>query len=574
MTKRKSDDDAPPQRTAVSSPTTKNCFANRPWLLALVLVATTFVAYQPTWHAGFIWDDDLFITQNRMIQARDGLYRSWFTTEGPDYYPLTRTLRWLQWRAWQNNPAGYHLVNVLLHAANAVLLWMVLQRLKIPGAWLAALVFAVHPVNVATVAWVSEQKTTLSMFFSAVTILLYLRFVEQTQWRWYCLSLVAYSLALLSKIAVVTLPAVMLGCVWWLHGKWRWRDFVYCGPFFALSLAWGLVSIHVMGLECTAPVGGPLSRIITAGYVPWFYLYKALLPVNLCMIYPRWRIQPAVLSSYLPALLWVGGFALFWWKRGTWGRPPLFALGCFVVMLFPVLGFFDQRFYEYSLVADHWEYYSLVAVTALAAAGTVALDRRLRRGEQQVIGLFAGVVVMVLAALSWQRCRVFRNEETLFRDNLLHNPLAWAAHYNLGNALLRAGKTEDAIAQYGEALRIRPDYVEAHYNLGNALLQAGKTEDAIAQYREALRIRPNDAQAQNNLGIALYQTGKRDEAIEQFHQALRINPDYAEAHTNLGTALAQTGKIEEAIAHYQQALRIKPDFPEVQNALARLRAGQ
>ena len=469
------------------------------------------MAYQPTWRAGFLWDDDVLITENRMVQAPDGLYRIWFTTETTtDYYPLTSSFWWLQWRLWGKTPAGYHVVNVLLHAADVVLIWMVLRRLRIPGAWLAALLFAVHPVNVATVAWISEQKNTLSMLFFALSILWYLRFDEENNGWWYGLSLAAFLLALLSKTAPVMLPVVLLGCVWWLRGRLGSRDWLRNTPFFVLSILFGLTTMwfeYNRRSSGVAPrVGGLFSRLALAGLAPWFYLSKAVLPLHLCMIYPKWNPGEWGWSGCLPGIALAGSVALLWWKRDGWGRPLLFGFGYFVLMLFPVLGFFDQGFYRYAMVADHWQYYSIVGVTALAAAGAVALGRRFPRGQPQVIGLVAGLVVMLFVALSRQRCLVFRNQETLFQDNLLHNPLAWAAHCNLG--------------------------------------------------------------------IALARDGRIPEAIEHLQAALRIEPNSAEAHCSLGIVLARDGRMPEAMEHLQAALRIEPDFTEAQNALAQLRAGQ
>src|ERR1017187_4158122 len=205
-------------------------------LIVLIMLA----AYLPALRGGFVWDDYVLITENRMVTASDGLQRLWFTTEAPDYYPLTSSLWWLEWRWWGNRAAGYHVVNVLLHAVNAVLVWLVLRRLKIPGAWLAGLVFALHPVNVATAAWISEQKNTLSMLFFLMAILLYLKSDEEGGWRWYGMSLAAFLLALLSKAAVAMLPVVLLGCIWWRRGKIRWAEVARCLPFFALSLVLGL----------------------------------------------------------------------------------------------------------------------------------------------------------------------------------------------------------------------------------------------------------------------------------------------------------------------------------------------
>ena len=533
---------------------------------ATLIILLTVVAYVPAMRGGFIWDDGLLISENRTVRASDGLYRFWFTTEAPDYYPLAWSLWWLEWRLWGDSTTGYHVVNVLLHAVNAVLVWIILRHLKIPGAWLAGLLFAVHPVNVATVAWISEQKNTLSMLFYAVAILLYLRFDEDGRWRWYGLSLAAFLLALLSKSAVVMLPVVLLGCVWWTRGKVRWKDFLRCGPFFGLSLVLGLVTIwfqyhQALGGYTIRAASFP-SRLAAAGWVPWFYLYKALLPLNLTVIYPKWQIDASRWVSYLPGIILVGCLIVFWWRRKTWGRPLLFGLGYFVVMLFPVLGFFDQGFYQFSLVADHWQYCSIVGAIALSVAAGEMIFRRM--GEQRrCLGTVAGMaVLMVLAVATWRRGHVYADEETLWRDNVAKNPNAWLAHHNLGIALGQAGRIQEAIWHWEQALRIKPDYARTHYNLGIALGQVGKLADAIAHYEQALRIKPDYAEAHNSLGAALWQAGRIQEAIGHYEQALRIKPDYAEAHNNLGTVLAGQGRVSEAIAEYAAALRIKPDYAD------------
>jgi tetratricopeptide (TPR) repeat protein len=576
MTRWKPIDDAPHQQTVVSSPATKTSLAHRPWLLALVLVLVTFAAYTPVWHAGFIWDDAYHITDNRIVKASDGLYRTWFTTEPTDYYPLTWTLWWLEWRLWGDGALGYHIVNVLLHALNAALVWMILQRLKIPGAWLAALVFAIHPVNVATVAWISEQKNTLSMLFYAVAILFYLRFDEENRWRWYGLSLATFLLALFSKSAVVMLPVVLLGCVWWKRGRVRLKDLRHSIPFFVLSLVLGLVTIwfqlnRVLKGGVVRTVGFPF-RLAAAGWAPWFYLYKALLPINLSVFYPKWEINASLWVSYLPGMLLAGCVTLFWWKRQTWGRPLLFALGYFVTMFFPVLGFFDQGFYQYSLVADHWQYYSIIGIIALIVAAGVTLCRGTGLLRRRIGTVTGAVVLVALGTSTWIRASVYSDAETLWRDTLAKNPNAWVAHDSLGNALLRAGKLQDAIRHYQQALQIKPDYAVAHDNLGNALLQAGRLQDAIRHYQQALQIKPDDAVEHYNLGTALLGLGKIYDAIWHYQQALRVKPDDAEAHENLGNALLQAGKTEEAISHYEQALRLKPDFAEAKTNLARARA--
>jgi tetratricopeptide (TPR) repeat protein len=539
---------------------------------ALLIVALTVSAQFPAMRGGFVFDDSILITNNPLIKASDGLYKFWFTTDAPDYYPLTWSLWWMEWRVWGANATGYHVVNVLLHAINAVLVWMVLRRLKIPGAWLAALVFAIHPVNVATAAWISEQKNTVSMLFCAAAILLYLRFDEEDKWSCYALSLSAFLLALLSKSAVVMLPVVLLACVWWRRGRLRWKDFLASAPFFVLALASGLTTIwfqyhRVLG-KSAIHAGGVLSRLATAGCVPWFYLYKALLPVDLMVVYPRWEIDPSRWVSYVPGTIFAGCLALFWWKRQTWGRPLLFGLGCFVVMLFPVLGFFDQGFYEYSLVADHWQYHSIVAVIALAVAAGLWICRQLGRPGRALGMIVAVVVLLALSVGTWRRSGIYADRVALWRDSVTKNPKAWIAHNNLGYALLQTGELDDAIRHLEEALRLMPDYAGAHYNLGIAFERTGKAREAIGQYEQALQVNPDYAEGHNNLGIVLLRVGESQKAKEQFEQALRIDPDLAEAHNNLGAELDRQGRTQEAIGHFEQAVRAKPDYIEAHNNLA------
>jgi len=560
-------------RLHVDPPTQKRRLKRRPGTFALwsgLTVFITLVSYWPALHGGFVWDDSM-IVQNRMITSSDGLYHFWLTTQAPDYYPLTWSLWWIEWRLWGNNAMGYHAANILLQLANALLVWLVLRRMRIPGSWFAAAVFAIHPVNVATVAWISEQKNTLSMLWYLISILLYLRFDEDARWRWYALSLAAFLLALLSKAAVVMLPVVLLGCLWWRRGRIRRNDVVRVVPFFVLALVLGLVTVwfqshRVLGGHATR-TDSPVTRLVVAGWVPWFYLYKDLWPFNLSVIYPKWQINVLHWVSYLPGIAILGSLALFWWKRNSWGRAPLFGIGYFVVTLFPVLGFFDQGFYGVSLVADHWQYFSMVGIIALAIGTATRIYQQWGQ-----IGRYAGlsvgaVVLVVLGTAARTRSGVYADSRTLWQDTLAKNPGAWLAHNNLGYLFAGEGDLVDAAQHYEEALRLHSEYSAAHNNLGTVLVRNGKLSEAIEHLMRAAQIEPDWSATHNNLGIAFLQAGETEKAIEEFQQAIRYAPDYVEAYENLANALVKMGRKREAIEDYKKATVLSPDFAQAHNNL-------
>jgi len=535
------------------------------------IALVTFIAYAPALRGGFVFDDYNLIVENPLVKANDGLRRFWFTTQAPDYYPLTWSLWWAEWRLWGDKPMGYHVLNVLLHTLNAVLIWFVLRKLAIPGAWWVAVVFAVHPVNVATVAWISEQKNTLSMAFLMFAVLLYLRFETERRSNWYGLSLLAYLLALLSKSAVVMLPVVLLGCVWWSRGRLKWKDCVHLAPYFVLSLGMACVTIWFQGhnvLNNEPPRAASLAnRLAMAGSVPWFYLYKAILPVNLMMVYPQWDIVTSRWVSYLPGVMLAGGLLVLWWNRGTWGKPWLVGLGYFAVMLFPVSGFFDQAFYRFSPVADHWQYYAIVGIIALAVVGLEGLCSHWGERGRQGATVVGVIVLALLVASTWKRARVYADDVTLWQDNVARNPSPWP-YNNLGCAFQRVGRFDDAVKELNQALQLRPDYPEVQCNLGNVLSEVGRVDEAMAHWEKAVQLKPDYARAHYNLGLGLAQSGRLPEAISHWEQAVQFNPNYAEAHYNLGIALEQSGEVTGAIRHYKIALECKPDYAKARKRLA------
>jgi tetratricopeptide (TPR) repeat protein len=480
----------------------------------LAIVALTLLAYWPSLRGPFLWDDGLNVTRNRLVTQPGGLSRIWFSTEPADYYPVTFTVFRAEWLCWGNRPTGYRVVNLLLHIANALLLWRIFRALELRGAWLAALLFALHPVNVATVAWITELKNLLAFAFAGLTALAWVRFDETRRTIWFVAALGAFLLALLSKAAVAPLPFVLLGVTWWRHKRFAWRE---TAPFFALALALGLVAIwfqHHRVLEgSTVRQESFLTRIADAGLAVWFYLWKASVPVNLSLVYPHVR------TGFIPVVVLMLVLVLCW----RHGRGAFFALAGFVAMMFPMLGFFDQGFYAYALVSDHWQYLALPLLVAVVAA-------------RWPIGVAAAVA---LGLLTFARATLYADDAALWRDTLRKNPQAWVAHFNLGLALRDRGDLASAEREYREALRLNPKYAEAHNNLGNLLSKSGRLEEATLHFAVVLRLNPNVSAAHNNLGVALARLGKYEAAAECFREALRLDAGYTEARDNLALALAR-----------------------------------
>ncbi len=510
-------------------------FALKEWFFVIALIAAVFLVYQPVWHAGFIWDDDTFLVDNPLIKQFNGLYQFWFTTNAPDFFPLTSTTLWLEWRLWGANPLGYHAVNVLLHALSAVLIWRVLTHLRMPGAWLAAALFAVHPVNVESVAWITERKNTLAMLFYVTSLLFYLRFEETDRWRWYGMALGAFVLALLSKTAVVPLPIVLLGLAWWQRDRVSSRDVRLTLPFFGIAVLLGLITVwfqsQVIGSEVVR-ADSFWSRLAGAGWAIWFYLYKALLPVNLAFVYPKWQIDATKLLSYVPGLLVLACAAVFLHFRKRWGKAWLFGLGYFVVMLLPVLGFRDIYFMRFSLVADHWQYFSIIGPIGLVAAGITWASDRLKKRNVFLVPAFSAILLLVLGVLTWRQTCNYSDSETLWNMTIARNPACWMAYNNRGIIYKRLGNYRQAIKDYNEAIRLKADLYEAYYDRGIIYGQLGQYQLAIGDYNKAIGLNPDYLEAYNNRGIIYMKIGIYQKALEDFNEAIRLKLDYADAYNN------------------------------------------
>jgi tetratricopeptide (TPR) repeat protein len=562
--------------------------------LALGLVLGTFVAYLPVWHAGLIWDDRSFVVDNPLIRRPDGLIRFWFTTEPEDYYPVTSTMLWAEWRIWGAHPAGYHVVNVALHAGSAVVLWRLLERLKVPGGWLAAALFAVHPVNVESVAWITQRKNTLAMLLYLLSLSSYLRFElgdvraggnagpadERSASppiglpRGYWLSLAVFLLALLSKTSVAPMPIVLLGLIWFLRGTVTRRDVRRIWPFFAAAVVVGLVaawfqSVRAIGSEAVRTDGFG-ARLAGAGWAIWFYLYKAALPIGLSSIYPRWNIDGGAWWAYVPDLGVVALAFACWRSRRAWGRAPLAALGYFVVMLLPVLGFLDIGFMWVSLVADHWQYFAMLGPIALAAS---AWERASRLGGGSGVlpaAVAAGAVLVSFGGLTWNRCGIYRDEGTFWQAALASNPGSWSAHNGLGSVLHERGQSSEAIAHFRKAVELKPDFSTAYYNLGGVLRERGQLDEAMAEFAKAVEIQPDYSTAHYYLGELLRDKGRVDEAIAHLEKAVALHSDYAAAHESLGFLYLRKGQTDKALAHFRSVLVVRPGDAEGHNNLASL----
>ncbi len=539
-------------------------------LPALMLAA--FLVYQPAWKGGLLWDDDGHITAPE-LQSAHGLWRIWSEPgASQQYYPVTHTAFWIQHRLWGDSTQGYHLVSIALHALAAFLAFLILRQLAVPGAILAAVIFALHPVQVESVAWISELKNTLSCVSYLGALFAYLRFDQDRKSRVYVPALALFILALLSKTVTATLPAALLIIFWWQRGRLKWRyDVRPLIPFFAFGAAAGLFTVWmergVIGARGAEFQFSVIERLLIAGRAFWFYLGKLFWPAHLTFIYPRWQIDHSAWWQYLfpaGAAVLIAGL----WLLRKHSRAPLAALLFFGAALFPALGFLNVFSFRFSFVADHFQYIASLGIIALFSAGLAILSQRVK-----IAGRAAALAVLIIAAIlgfsSWKYSHQYVDAPTLYRATIERNPSCWLAYLNLGKLELHNFAIREAMVDLTQALRIKPDLAEAHYDMGLAMQRLDRIDEAAAEYRQALKSKPDFPEAYNNLGIALQEMGRTGEAIPQYEMALRLNPGFAYAHNNLALALQRQGRVEEAIAHYQEALRLKPDYTEARRNLSR-----
>jgi Tfp pilus assembly protein PilF len=598
-------------------------------IAGVVIALATLLAYAPAIRGNFIWDDDYYVSHNRLLLNIDGLQRIWFGVLPqpadyalPQYYPLTYTSFWLEFRLWGLNPAGYHVVNVILHICSALLIWLILKKLSVPGAWLAAAIFALHPINVESVAWIAERKNVLSSLFFLSSLYVYLRYAgiiggapakieslpsdsPQTNQielfklpddpaRLYALTTVLFLCALFSKTVTSSMPAVALLIIWWKRGRISVKDVLPSLPLFVVGFLAGMLTAYMervrVGIALRpqdwiyAPtaLGQFGAKCIIAGRVIWFYLGKLLFPYPLIFNYARWEIHPGnPLEYFFPASVIVVLLVIAL-SRKRLGNGVLVAVVFYLVTLFPAMGFVDVWPMRYSFVADHFVYLSEIGLIALIAA---ILAKYLSRP------VFAGVATVVLAlffGMSFHQGEIYTSLPTLWRDTINKTQQrSWFAMNNYGVWI--RDKSEFPVDPYARldvaerwfkrVIEVKHDHPEARFNLAivaeqrAALAKMAQNDlvpittqpgdyqqQAVDYFLEALKYDPNYIDARYFLGRLYLAMGNENDAVEQFRKIVELRPNHDLAHEELGMIAMQRGKIDEAIAEFYLAVQSSPDW--------------
>ena len=553
---------------AVANPTGGEAFTGRQALGVLALGLLVGVSYIPAalW-GGFVWDDR-GITESKAIHEPSGLWRIWLSPRDvlrweAHYWPVVYTTFWLEHKLWGVIPLGYHVVNVVLHFVNTVLLRRLLGCLAVSGAWVVAAVFAVHPVHVESVAWVIERKDLLSTLFYLAACLTWVRFgaAPRVGSGRYLLTLALFVGGLLCKSIVVTLPAALVLWPWWKQGRVSGADWLRVVPFFAVGL--GIVGADVAFSRLKENVVLDYSmaeRVLIAAHALWFYAGKLLWPVGLAVIYPHWDVGVAdpVAWGYVVAAGAVP--AGLWGLRHRLGRGPLAGVVFFGVTLGPVLGFVDYGYMQFSFAADRYQYLASIGVLA---AGVGAAAYGLGQSRYGALGRWGGasvvlIVLVVLGTLTWRQAGIYRDRLTFYSHIVSHNPTARSAQYNLGTALLDAQRPEEALAAFRLATEQRPDHVKAHTNTGMALMRLGRTDEAATSLRRALAINPRHGISILNLAAVEMRRGRHGEALALYQRLVEVEPRRAAAHAGMSIALRNLGRTDEALRSIDRALALDP----------------
>jgi Tfp pilus assembly protein PilF len=542
------------------------------WLQVALIGLAVLAVYWPALRGDWLWDDDLDISGNAVITNPMGWWTIWFSPNDlVDFYPLKNTVQWMEWQLFGLETLGYHLVNVFLHILGACLVWRLLSKFNLKYAWLGGLLFAIHPANVESVAWMAELKNTLSLPPFLLAMCAWIDYDARGERRDYFKSWLLFLVAMLCKSTMVMFPVVILLYAWWKRGRIGRQDIKLSAPFFALSLLLGLVTVVLQNRPAFNPgvvvIGGPLSRLACAGGALSAYFLHGIAPFHLMPIYPQWPVESPTLLQFAPWVVCGGIFYGCWRKRKTWGRHVLLGLGFFLITLAPFLGFKTISFMKYTWVMDHFLYIPIIGLVGLATAGFSLIQKHLSPASRPV-GL--GVAATVLAFFAWESftyAAVWVNHEALWSHTLEYYPDSWLAHRNLGNVWMRAGRLPEAMAEFQKAIAIKPNYAEAHSDLATTLQKGGHVPEATGEFEATLQIDPRNLVALNNLGVICWQARKWSEAETYFKRAAQAAPDDVDVLYNLGLVFMQENRAQDAVEQYEQALRIDPHSVNTYNSL-------
>jgi tetratricopeptide (TPR) repeat protein len=531
-----------------------------------IMIAMIVLAYFPSLRGGFIWDDDYYVSANPLLTARDGMWKIWFSPlDSPSqYFPLVYTTFWFEHAIWGLHPLGYKLVNLALHIGNVLLAWRLLRLLGAPNvaAWLAAAIFGVHPMQVESVAWITERKNVLSTFFYLLSLIAFIAYLKNEDYpvRRYLICFLLYALALFAKTTACTLPAALVLVLWLQRRRIDRAWWLRIAPFVVWGLAMGVITMWVehvkqgtRGADFSLPI---IDRALVASRALWFYLGKLFYPSNLTFSYPKWDINPRDPLQYAwPAVTVVASWML--WRHRNRFQPAAAGLAFFAAALVPMLGFFSLFTFLYTYVADHYAYLAIlgpITVIALLLVGRPVLASSARVPSRvAAIG-----ILVILCTLTWRQSRVYASALDIWTDVLKKNPDSWMAHNNLATILLERGDLDGAQMHLERALALRPVHAEAMLNLGRVFEERHDLDTAIQWYRKAAAARSNYDAIYYNLGRALASKGDRAGAVDAYQKAIAISPDHVLARTNLGVVYSEMGRLDDAIAEYQQVLKLDP----------------
>lgn len=533
-----------------------------------VLLLGVLTAYVPAISGEYIWTDSANVHGRPELGSWNELWQIWIGTHTEQYFPLTFTSFWLERHVWGLQPVASHLVNLALHILNAFLFSQCLRRVRVPGAWFAAAIFALHPVHVESVAWIIERKNVLSGFFFLLALLSYIRFEQGSRADAYYRSLVFFALALLSKSSTVFFPVVMILVIFYLHRTWSRRDLVRILPFVALAL---LSIVVTMGYDhAKNPFverelrSGFAERLAAAGLSLWFYLGKLIVPTNLALVYEKWQIDTRSIVAYGPALGAVVTAVVLWLMRHRLGRGPLLAALFFGAGIFPLLGFFSFYYLKMADVADHFQYLPSLGPIALFAgvAGHWVVTRRIEAGRIFRVVCWGGAIGLLVALwiLTWRQCHLYKDNYTIWSDTLKKSPNSWVAHGMFAKAVGGRGRVDLACFHLRKEIQLRPKGARAYVALARIEFSVGRIEEAEALCRAGITAAPRFPGPYLFLADIHVRGGRSAEAIALYEEVLRLPvlPRPAAVHRRLANALRKDGQEAKAEAHFRMALEIEP----------------